>query len=81
MFENRMLRIFRPKTVEIMGEWRTFYGGELHNLYLSRNIIRQIKSRKMRWAGPVECTGLVRKVYKVVVGRPEGRRPLGRLEM
>jgi hypothetical protein len=52
---------------------------ELHNLYSSPDIIRQIKSRRMRWAGNVACMGEERKVYKVLVGKPERKRPLGRL--
>jgi hypothetical protein len=51
---------------------------ELHNLYSSPNIVRVIKSRRMRWAGHVECIGEGRGVYRVLVGRPEGKRPLGR---
>jgi hypothetical protein len=54
MFEDRMLRrIFGPKTDEVKGEWRKFYNEELHDLYLSPNIVRVIKSRRMRWAGHV----------------------------
>jgi hypothetical protein len=68
VFENRVLRrIFGPKRVEVMGEWRKLYSGKLHNLYPSPDIIRQIKSRSMRWAGHVARMGEGRKVYKVLV--------------
>jgi hypothetical protein len=62
-----------------MGEWRKLHNEELHNLYSTPDIIRQVKSRRMRWAGHVACMGEDRKVYKVLVGKPEGNRPLGRL--
>jgi hypothetical protein len=61
-----------------MGEWRKLHSEELHNLYSSPDIIRQVKSRRMRWAGHVAHIGEERKVYKVLVGKPEGKRPLGR---
>jgi hypothetical protein len=61
-----------------MGEWRKLHNEELHNLYSSPDIIRQVKSRRMRWAGHVACMGEERKLYKVLVGKPEGKRPLGR---
>jgi hypothetical protein len=61
-----------------MGEWRKLHNGELHNLYLPPYIIRQIKSRRMRWAGDVAHMGEGRKVYRVLVGNPKGRRPFGR---
>jgi hypothetical protein len=54
------------------------HNGELYNLYLSPDIIRQIKSRRMRWAGHVARMGEGRNVYRVLVGKPEGKRPLGR---
>jgi hypothetical protein len=79
VFENRVLRrIFGPKRDEVTGEWRKLHSEELHNLYLSPDIIRQVKSRRMRWAGHVARMGEERKVYKVLVGNPEVRRPLGR---
>jgi hypothetical protein len=79
VFENRVLRrIFGPKRYEVMGEWRKMHNEELHNLYSSPGIIRQVKSRRMRWAGHVARMGEERKVYKVLVGKPEGMRPLGR---
>jgi hypothetical protein len=79
VFENRILRrIFGPKRDEVTGEWRKFHNEELHILYCSPNIIRQIKSRRMRWAGHVARMGEEKNVYRVLVGKPEGRRPLGR---
>jgi hypothetical protein len=78
--ENRVLRrIFGPKRDEVTGEWRKLHNKELHILYSSPDIIRQVKSRRMRWAGHVARMGEERKVYKVLVGKPEGKRPLGRL--
>jgi hypothetical protein len=63
---------------EVTGDWRKLHNEELHNLYSSPDIIRQVKSRIMRWAGHVARIGEERKVYKVLVGKPEGKRPLGR---
>jgi hypothetical protein len=78
VFENRVLRrIFGRKRDEVTGEWRKLNNEELHNLYSSPDIIRQIKSRRMRWVGHVARMGEERKVYKVLVGTPEGKRPLG----
>jgi hypothetical protein len=71
-------RIFGPKKDEVTGEWRKLYIEELHNLYLSPDIIRQVKSRRMRWAGYVARMGEKRKVYKVLVRKPEEKSPLGR---
>jgi hypothetical protein len=79
VFENRVLRrIFGPKKDEVTGEWRKLHSEELHNLYSFPDTIRQMKSRRVRWAGQVAHMGEGRKVYKVLVGKPEGRRPLGR---
>jgi hypothetical protein len=79
VFENRVLRrIFGHKREQVTGEWRRRHNEELNDLYLSPNIIRVIKSRIMRWAGHVARMGKGRGVYRVLVGRPEGRRPLGR---
>jgi hypothetical protein len=79
LFENRVLRrIFGPKRDEVRKEWRKLHSGELHNLYSSTDIIRQIKSRRMRWAGHVARVGEKRKLYRVLVVKPEGKRPLGR---
>jgi hypothetical protein len=79
VFENRVLRrIFGPNRDEVTGEWRKLHNEEFHNLYSSPDIIRKIKSRRMRWAGHVARMGEERKVYKVLMGKPEGKRPLGR---
>jgi hypothetical protein len=79
VFGNRVLRrIFGPKRNEVTGEWRKLHNEELYNLYSSPGIIRKVKSRRMRWAGHVVRMGKERKVYKVLVGKPEGKRPLGR---
>jgi hypothetical protein len=79
VFENRVLRrIFGPKRDEVTGEWRKLHNEELHNLYSFPDIISQIKSRRMRWAGHVARMGEERKLYKVLVGKPEGKTPLRR---
>jgi hypothetical protein len=79
VFENGALRrIFGAKRDEVTGEWRKLHSEELHILYSSPNIIRQIKSRRIRWAGHVARMGEGRNVYKVFIGKPEGKRPLGR---
>jgi hypothetical protein len=79
VFENRVLRrIFEPKRDEVTGEWRKLHNEELHNLYSSTDIIRHVKSSRKRWAGHAARMGEERKVYKVLVGMPEGKRPLGR---
>jgi hypothetical protein len=78
VFENRVLRrIFGPKREED-GSGRKLHNDELHSLYSSPNIVRVIKSRRMRWAGHVARMGQGRGVYRVLVGRPEGKRPLAR---
>ena len=71
-------RIFGPRRDEVTGEWRRLHNEELNDLYSSPNIVRVIKSRRMRWAGHVACMGEERGVYRVLVGKTEGRRPLGR---
>jgi hypothetical protein len=78
VFENRVLRgIFGPKREED-GSWRKLHDDELHSLYSSPNIVRVIKSRRMRWAVHVARMGEGRGVYRILVRRPEGKRPLGR---
>jgi hypothetical protein len=77
VFENRVLRIFGPKREED-GSWRKLHNDEIYSLYSSLNIVRVIKSRRMRWAGRVARIGEGRGVYRVLVGRPEGKRSLGR---
>jgi hypothetical protein len=78
VFENRVLRkIFGPKREEDRSR-RKLHNDGLHSLYSSPNIVRVIKSRKMRWAGHVARMGEGRGAYRVLVGRPEGKRPLGR---
>jgi hypothetical protein len=78
VFENSVLRrIFGPEREED-GTWRELHNDELHDLYSSPNIVRVIKSRRMRWAGHVAHMGMGRGVYRISVGRPEGKRPLGR---
>jgi hypothetical protein len=72
------VRIFGPKRDEVTGEWRKLHNEELRILYSSLNIIRQIKLRRMRWAGHAARMGVEMKVYRVLVGKPEGKRPLGR---
>jgi hypothetical protein len=78
VFENRALRRVSGPKMEEDGSWRKLHNDELHNLCSSPNIVRVIKSRRMRWAGHVARMGKVRGVYNVLVGRPEGKRPLGR---
>jgi hypothetical protein len=79
VFENRVLRkIFGPKRDEVTGEWRKLHNEELRHLYSSPNIIRIIKSRRMKWAGHVARMGEKRNSYRLLVGKPEGTRPLGR---
>ena len=79
MFENRVLRrIFGPKRDGVTGEWRKLNNEKLNDLYSSPNIVRVIKWRRMRWAGHVARMEEGRGVQKVLVGKPEGKRPLGR---
>jgi hypothetical protein len=73
----RLRRIFGPKREED-GPWRKLHNGELHSLYSSPNIVRVIKSRRMRWVGHVARMGEGRSIYRVLVGRPAGKTPLGR---
>ena len=79
VFENMVLRrIFGPRRDEVSGEWRRLYNEELNDLYSSPNIVRVIKTKRMRWAGHVARIGEETGVYRVLVGKPEGKRPLGR---
>ena len=79
MIENRLLRkIFAPKRDEVIGEWRKLHNKQLNDLYGSPNTVRVIKSIRMRWAGHVARMGKGRGVYRVLVGNPGGKRPLGR---
>jgi hypothetical protein len=76
MTNTVLRRIFEPMRDEVMGEWRKLHNGYLHNLYSSPDSIRQIKSRGMRWEGHVAHMEEGRKLYRVLVGKPEGKRPL-----
>ena len=69
---------FKPRREEVTGEWRRLHNEELNDLYSSPNIVRVIKSRRMRWAGHLARMGKEIGVFRVLVGKPEGRRPLGR---
>ena len=77
-FQKRVLRIFGPKGDEVTGEWRKLHNKELNDLYSSPNIVRVIKSRRMRWAGHAARMGEGRDVYRVLVGKPAGKRTLGK---
>jgi hypothetical protein len=70
--------IFGPERNKVTGEWRRLHNEEIYALYSSPNIILVIKSRRLGWAGHVACMGARRGSYRVLVGRPEGRRPFGR---
>jgi hypothetical protein len=76
--EEHGLMVFGPKKDEVTGDWRKLHNEELHNLYSSSNIIRMIKSRRMRWAVRVARMGRKRNAYRILVEKPEGKRPLGR---
>jgi hypothetical protein len=79
VFENRVLRrVLGPKRDEVTGEWRKLYNKELNDLYSLPKIVRVVKSRRMRWVGHVARMGEERGVHRVLVGKPEGKRPLGR---
>jgi hypothetical protein len=79
VFENRVLRrVFGPKRYEVTGKWRKLHNKELNDLYSLPNIVRVVKSRRMKWAGHVARLGEERGVFRVLVGKPEGKRPLGR---
>jgi hypothetical protein len=68
----------RPKRDNVTGDWRKLHNEELHNLYSWPNIIRMVKSRRMRWTGNVARMGETRNAYRILVGKPGGKRPLGR---
>jgi hypothetical protein len=77
VFENKVLRrIFGPRRDEVTGDWRRMHNEELNDLYSAPSIVRVIKSRRMRWAGHVARMGEERGLYRVLVGKPEGRRPM-----
>jgi hypothetical protein len=79
VFDNRVLRrIFEPKRDGVTGGWRKLHNEELHYVYSSSSKIRMIMSRRMRWAGHVARMGEKRNVYRLLVGKQEGKRPLGR---
>ena len=79
VFENRLLRrVFGPKRDEVTGKRRKLHNEELRDLYFLLNIVRVVKSRRLRWAGHVARMGEGRDVHRVLVGKPEGKRPLGR---
>jgi hypothetical protein len=78
VFENRVLRrVFRPRRDEVTGKRRKLHNEELNDLYSLPNIVRVVKSRRMRWAGHVARIGEDRDVHRVLVGKPEGKRTLG----
>jgi hypothetical protein len=79
VFEHRVLRrVFGSTSDEVTGEWRKLHNEELNDLNSLPNIVRVVKSRRMRWAGHVARMGEERGVDRVLVGKPEGKRPLGR---
>jgi hypothetical protein len=77
VFENRVLRIFGPRRDEVMGGWRKLHNEELHDLYCLPSIIRIMKSRRRRWAGHVVQMREKKNMFRLLVGKPEGKRPLG----
>jgi hypothetical protein len=78
LFYTVLVEIFGPKRNEVTREWRKLHNEEFHDLYSSPNIIRIIKSRRMRWAGHVARMGEKRNTYRLLVGKPEGKGPLRR---
>jgi hypothetical protein len=71
-------KVFGPKRDEVTGEWRKLHNEKMNDLYSLPNIVRVVKSRRMKWAGNVARMGEERGVHRVLVGKPEGKRPLGR---
>ena len=81
MFENKVLRkIFGAKRDKITGEWRTLHNAELHALYSSPNVIRNLKSRRLRWAGHVARMEQFRNAYRVLMVKPEGKETFRKSE-
>jgi hypothetical protein len=78
VFENRVLRIFGPTRDEVTGGWKKLHNEGFRNLYSSQSIIKAIKSRRMRWAGHVARMEAKTNACRILVGKPEGKRPLGR---
>jgi hypothetical protein len=79
VFENKVLRrVLQPKRDEVTGEWRKLHSEELNDLYSLPKIVQVVKLRRMRWAGHVAAMGKRRGVHRVFVGKPEGKRPLGK---
>jgi hypothetical protein len=79
VFQNRVLRgVFGSRRDEVTGKWGKLHNEEFNDLYCSTNILRVTKSRRMKWAGHVARMGERRGVYRILVGKPEGKRPLGR---
>jgi len=79
VLENKVLKkIYGPKQGDMAGEWRRLHNKELHGLYDSPDVVRIMKSRRLRWAGHVARMGEKRRLYSIVVGKPDGKIPLGR---
>jgi hypothetical protein len=78
VFQNRVLRVFGPKGDEMTGEWRKLHNEDLNDLYYLPYFVRVVKSRRIRWAGHVARMGEERGVHRVLVGKPERKRPLAR---
>jgi hypothetical protein len=79
VFENRVLRrVFGPKREEVTGDWRKLHSEVVHNLYCSPNIVMASKSRTERWEGHIARIGEMRNTYKILIEKPEGKRPLQR---
>jgi hypothetical protein len=78
VFENRVQRIFGLNREEVTGGWRTLHNEELHNMYASPNIVKVMKSRRMRWERNVACMVEMRNAYKILIRKPEGLRPFKR---